>query len=429
MTISRLFFGILSVSFALPLYAMNKKQKAAGAIQVLGGAGAVAAGAVNVANLGLNLTPISLWAANGIGLGVYAVAAGIEKFCADKKGVEFKVEGGQLLIQFIDPADGQLASMRYSGAEVNRFLEKNGFIITWRDAFPYSQRAEEDQRIVNDELKPLLASNGSPYLYNQPYQIRNNQLRQAHAQAIENPVGVESLANHLAQKENLFAALRRLAIYSYKTPAHKDDRPLFTKAASQAMAKLMLVTGCAFTYPYEELVRTLRAEKEVAQGELHNEQAERNRIHNNYVAAQNNFAAEREIKNTLEADKNQLQNALNQIRRAQESSTAQKLQLYQEAADAEENHKQILAQSAQQTIDIIAENEQRLEDALALAAQQSCDIEEQRFELEKENGTLRQQLHALQQQLTNSQKIIRKQSNKNRKTVNKLQVLQRAQQK
>lgn len=416
---------LLAVGFILPAHAMDDN-KLAGALKAAGGAGAIGAGSTMAIGLLAGgsgpAAPLVLIGGALAANGVAPLVDGIKEIFGKGNG-DFKDD--EILIRFKDQRTGEKMHHRFSGSDVDKFLKNDGFIISWRGNYPVQRKDEESQDAIHNELKKLQRSYGRPYLYGNFVEINNPELRAEHAAKIENPLGVDALAQELAQNKQLFIALRKKAVYSWGTPSHKDNLPLFTNAVSKVMATLILVKYASWSYPYEELVRTLRVE--------------RNNITHDYNEMLN-------ARNAVRIEKAQIENALTQAqqraRRIQEDATAQKFQLYQEAAQAEEQHNLTLAQAAQQTIDIESQRagleeallvagsrEQRLNETLAQSIAQSCAIEEQRFELEEENEGLRQQLQALQQQLADSQKIIRKQSKNNRKTVNKLQVLQRAQQK
>lgn len=337
------------------LNAMNKQEKAAGALQVVAGA-AVALKCADVGfgiwnRIGIfvgpaagSLGPYGL----GVGLGLGLVAHGVERLC--KKG-EIKIESGQVVIQYKDPNTGEMLHQRFKGADVtdiDKFLSNNGFIISWRANYPLQKITDASIQTINDEVKPLQQQFGAAVLYGNIYNINHAELRDAYAQAIENPLGIDTLANELAQNENLFLALRRLAIHSWGTPDHKDNRALFIKATSHAIAKLMLATRSAHTYSYEDLVRTLRAEKEAVQVE---------------------FRAGQAAKDQVDA---QLAQAQQRVRRIQEEATAQKFEIYREAAESEEH---ALDLALEECNGILVEEEERFEQLNdALNAEQAAKI-------------------------------------------------------
>ena len=284
-----------------PGFPLNAMKKAAGALEVAGGASAAISNGIVAAKIiagGASLASFAASVPLGIAaIGTTAVVKGIEKLCSEGN---IKVEAGEVLIQYKDPATGKARWIKYSGSDVDKFLKKNGFIISWRGSYPVQEESQKVLQDINNEIKALQRQYGRPKLYNNIVTINNPELRDAHAQVVENPVGIDALANELAQKEKLFAGLRRAAIHSYGTPDDKDNLALFAKPASQAMATLIHVTSSAYTYPYEELVRNERAAKEAAQAQVNEQQ----RLANANAASLRNLVANKD--NLLKALRREL---------------------------------------------------------------------------------------------------------------------------
>lgn len=428
MTIKLIFCWMLSVSFVLPLSGMNKKVSGAGDVAL--GTGMAVPGAIMTAFAIAGSSPFAPIAALGIGVtgcGVKIIKDGLEKIFEKK----VTVDGKEILIQWNDPSTGNLRYQRYSGtSDVNDFLSNNGFIVAWGPNYPIQKLYDEGIKTINDELGSLKQRYGAPMRYGNVVTINNPELLAAHALEVEDPTSLDAVTHDLAQKKDLFTHLRRIAIYSYGTPSQPDKLSLFTNVASKAMARLMLLTYAAHVYPYEDLLKTERAAKEAAQEEFRNERLERN-------IAQNNFAAERGVRNQLQTDLNaeqadkariQERNRLTLAQavqqscdieaqrfdleeengglrqralRTQENATVQKFHLYQQAAQLEAALH-------------VANNQIEVKD------QNSMEVALEAAQIEEENGTLRQQLHALQQQLAQAQEKARRKSQKNKELYKRL---------